>query len=95
MKLKAEINLEGEPSELRAFFGLPDVSAFQEELMAHIRAKMLSGAEGFDPLSLMKPFWPESLRTFQDMQKNFWQTMTDTAAKSSADTTKKSAQKKT
>lgn len=76
--MKAEFNLEGEPEELRRFFGMPDVTKLQEEIMKQIQAKMSSGAEGFDPLTLMKPFFSlDNLRTWQDMQKNFWQNMTE------------------
>lgn len=89
MKLKAEINLEGEPSELRAFFGLPDLQALQNEILSQIREKMHAGAEGFDPLSLMKPFWPESLKAFQDMQKTFWQNIADSAAHTDSSKTKR------
>ncbi len=79
MKMKAEFNLEGEPEELRRFFGMPDVTKLQEEIMKQIQAKMHSGAEGFDPISLMKPFFSlDNLRAWQDMQKGFWQNMTET-----------------
>lgn len=78
MKMKAEFNLEGEPEELRRFFGMPDVTKLQEEILTQIRSKMLSGADGFDPLTLMKPFFSlDNLRTWQDMQKSFWQNMTE------------------
>ena len=78
MKMKAEFNLEGEPEELRRFFGMPDVAKLQEEIMSQITSKMNAGVEGFDPLTLMKPFFSlDNLKAWQDMQNNFWQNMVD------------------
>ncbi len=90
MKMKAEFNLEGEPEELRRFFGMPDVTKLQEEIIKQIQSKMHAGAEGFDPLSLMKPFFSlDNFREWQDMQKSFWQNMSE------ANLTKEQAQTKT
>lgn len=77
MKLKAEFDLDGDPTELRIFFGLPDFQALQNEIMSQILQKMHAGVDGFDPISLMKPFWPENMKAFQDMQKTFWNAMAD------------------
>ncbi len=82
MKMKAEFDLEGEPEELRRFFGMPDVSKLQDEIMSQIKTKMIAGAEGFDPLTLMKPFFSlDNLKAWQDMQQNFWQNMTESNVK--------------
>ena len=97
MKMKVEMNIEGEPEELRTFFGLPSLQAFQQELLAQMREKMLAGAEGFDPLSLMKPYLPESLRAFETLQKSFWQGVADATTGTSqktGKTEKKSEDKK-
>lgn len=78
MKMKAEFNLEGEPEELRRFFGMPDVTKLQEEIIKQIQSKMHAGVEGFDPLSLMKPFFSlDNFHAWQDMQKSFWQNMSE------------------
>lgn len=73
--MKIKIDVDVTPQELRAFFGLPDVSGLQEDMMAHIRKQMAAGVEGFDAMTLMKPFLPEHLRTFEAMQKSFWEAM--------------------
>jgi hypothetical protein len=33
---------------------------------------MLSGMEGFDPATLMKPFLPPHLQSMEALQKSFW-----------------------
>ncbi|MGO1344969.1 hypothetical protein [Chromohalobacter japonicus] len=44
MKVHVEFDLT--PAEFRQAMGLPDVEAFQQELMTHIRQQMDAGAEG-------------------------------------------------
>ena len=60
MNIKLDIDVS--PKELREFFGLPDVQPLQDEMLEDIRDKMRAGAEGFDPISLMKPFLPQNLQ---------------------------------
>ena len=63
--MKVRINVDLTPEEARAFFGLPDVASFQQELLEKIRDQMLAGAEGFDPISLMKPFFDTNLEAMR------------------------------
>jgi hypothetical protein len=51
--------------------GLPDVQAFHQELMDRIREKMLAGAEGYDPMTLFKPFVDQTLSSMESFQKLF------------------------
>ncbi|MFS6807263.1 DUF6489 family protein, partial [Staphylococcus aureus] len=71
--MKFKIEVDTEPEELRRFLGLPDVKAFQDDLLNKIREKMVAGAEGFDPVSLLKPYLPENLQSLQALQKVFWE----------------------
>lgn len=59
MKINVEFDLT--PDEFRRSLGLPDVEAFQQHLLDNIRQQMESGADGYDPLSLMKPFMQSPL----------------------------------
>ncbi|MCK0753908.1 hypothetical protein, partial [Chromohalobacter japonicus] len=59
MKVHVEFDLT--PAEFRQAMGLPDVEAFQQELMTHIRQQMDAGAEGYDPWSLMQPFLQQGM----------------------------------
>lgn len=54
MKINVEFDLT--PEEFRRALGLPDVEAFQQELLNRIQKQMESGVEGYDPMSLMQPF---------------------------------------
>jgi len=54
MKINVEFDLT--PDEFRRALGLPDVEAFQQDLLNRIYKQMESGTEGYDPMSLMQPF---------------------------------------
>ena len=54
MKINVEFDLT--PDEFRQALGLPDVEAFQQHLLENIQRQMESGVEGYDPMSLMRPF---------------------------------------
>ncbi|RDB43907.1 hypothetical protein DU490_05715 [Halomonas sp. DQ26W] len=54
MKINVEFDLT--PDEFRRSLGLPDVEAFQQDLLNRIHKQMESGVEGYDPMSLMQPF---------------------------------------
>lgn len=58
MKINVEFDLT--PEEFRRAMGLPDVEAFQQELLDRIQKQMESGVEGYDPMSLMQPFLQQS-----------------------------------
>ena len=54
--MKINVEFELTPDEFRQSLGLPDVEAFQKNLLDNIQQQMESGAEGYDPMSLMRPF---------------------------------------
>ena len=70
--MKINITMDVTPAELREFFGLPDVQALQEEMIEKVREQMKAGVEGFDPLSLMRPFIAPNLQGMEAMQRAFW-----------------------
>ncbi|GED21436.1 hypothetical protein QWY79_11035 [Halomonas sabkhae] len=67
MKINVEFDLT--PDEFRQALGLPDVEAFQQDLLQRIQKQMESGVEGYDPMSLMQPFLQQPL--FQQGMANF------------------------
>jgi hypothetical protein len=71
--MKIRFDVEATPQELRAFFGLPDVEPLQREMLEKIRENMLAGVDGFDPATLMRPLLPEHLKSFEAMQRQFWE----------------------
>jgi hypothetical protein len=70
--MKIKVDIEATPAELRAFFGLPDLEPLQRDLVEKVRENMLSGMEGFDPMTLMKPFLPAYYQSMGALQKQFW-----------------------
>jgi hypothetical protein len=70
--MKVNVEIDVTPQEARTFFGLPDVKPLQDEMLDSIRQKMRAGVEGFDPLSLLKPFLPQNMQTVDMLQKSFW-----------------------
>ena len=67
--MKINVELDITPEELRKLFGLPDVEAFQRELMDDIRERMASGAEGYDPVKLFQPYLSGTLASWDLFQK--------------------------
>ena len=54
MKINVEFDLT--PDEFRQALGLPNVEAFQKNLLENIQRQMESGEDGYDPMSLMRPY---------------------------------------
>ena len=67
--MKINIQIDITPEEFRKLMGWPDVRGFQDELLDHLRQQMQAGAEGYDPLSLMKPFMSQAAGTMDTFQK--------------------------
>ena len=60
-RMKVHVEFDLTPQEFRQAMVLPDVEAFQQELMAHVRRQMEAGVEGYDPWSLMQPFLQQGM----------------------------------
>lgn len=73
--MKISIDIDAKPQELREFFGLPDIEPLQQELLEQIREKMLGGAAGFDPATLLKPYFSEQLRSAAHWQQAMWEVL--------------------
>ncbi len=67
--MNIKVDLDITPQEVRSLMGLPDVQAFQEELMERIREQMEAGVEGYDPQSLMRPFMDNAFASMNMFQK--------------------------
>jgi len=83
--MKVKVEVDATPEELRRFFGLPDVTALQEEMLAKVREKMTAGIAEYDPVKLMEPFLPEHLRSLEGLQKSFWSAMAGGTTQSGED----------
>ncbi|RAU17028.1 hypothetical protein DN062_15070 [Nitrincola tibetensis] len=67
--MKFKIDIEMTPQELRDSLGLPDVSGFHEEMLQQIRDRMQAGVEGYDPLTLFKPFMATGVGSLEGFQR--------------------------
>ncbi|BBB29959.1 DUF6489 family protein [Neptunomonas japonica] len=64
-----KVDIEMTPNELRQVMGLPDVGSLQDEMIAKVREQMDAGAEGYDPLTLLKPYITNSVGSMESLQK--------------------------
>jgi len=67
--MKITMDLDVTPEEMRKLFGLPDVEAFQRQLMDDIRERMRAGAEGYDPIKLFQPYVSGTLASWDLFQR--------------------------
>ncbi|WP_299177014.1 DUF6489 family protein [uncultured Neptuniibacter sp.] len=67
--MKFKIDIDMSPEELRKVLGLPDVQKFQQDMMDKITEQMEAGAEGYDPLTLFKPYLTSGLGSMEALQK--------------------------
>lgn len=77
--MKLHVEIDATPEELRAFLGLPDISALNAELVTKFRDNMEKGVAGYDPASLMKAVMPGvvpgAMEAMTQLQKAFWQSL--------------------
>lgn len=76
--MKATIEIDATPQEMRELLGLPEVLPMQKEAMEKIRDKMLTGIESNDMTELMKMYMPmpEQMSAMEGFQKTMWDAMT-------------------
>lgn len=77
-----KITVDVSPEEMRKLLGWPDVQEVQEQAMKHILEQMNAGAEGYDPMSLMKPFFSQSATSMEQIQKSMADILTGFTNKS-------------
>lgn len=68
--MNVKIDIDITPEEMRRLMGLPDVQPFHEELVDRLRENLRVGEEGYDPLSLFKPYMNSAVNSM-DMFQNF------------------------
>jgi len=72
--MKATIEIDATPQEMRALLGLPDVEALQQEVLEKIRTKTLAGIDANSPEELVKRFVPtaDQFKAMEALQASFW-----------------------
>ena len=81
--MKISIDVDLTPDEFRKTLGLPDISELQKEVVEQFRNQMAAGAEGYDPMSLIKPYLGSGLNSMEAMQKSFFNMMMQQSTKPS------------
>ncbi len=71
--MKLSIDIDCTPQEARAFLGLPDVEAFQQEMIAEIQDQLQRHVAAMDPEALMKTWMPMGTKAFETFRDAFTQ----------------------
>jgi len=79
--MKITVDIDCTPEEARHFFGLPDVKPMQDALMQQIQDRMSANLQAMEPEAMLKTWLPASLQGFEQMQKMFWNQMTNAMGK--------------
>lgn len=64
-----KIDVDMTPEEFRKVMGLPDIASLQDEMISKIKEQMEAGVEGYDPLTLLKPYLTNSVGSVEAFQK--------------------------
>ena len=70
--MKLSIEIDCTPEEARQFFGLPEVSPMQAELMQALGERMREALQTSDPETLLRTWMPAGLEGWDRLQKMFW-----------------------
>lgn len=76
--MKVHIDIDCTPEEARTFFGLPDVTAAQAELVAEATKHMKTNMAAMDAETLMKTWMPMGLQGIEQLQRSFFEQMSKT-----------------
>jgi len=79
--MKITVDIDCTPEEARHFFGLPAVKPMQDALMQQIQDRMSANLQAMEPEAMLKTWLPASLQGFEQMQKIFWNQMTNAMGK--------------
>lgn len=77
--MKINLDIECTPEEARQFMGLPDIKPMQDRMMQALEAQMEDNLKNLDPENFVKTWMPLATHGWADMQRQFWDTMMQTA----------------
>ncbi len=77
--MKITVNIDCTPEEARAFLGLPDVAPMQAAMMKDVEQRMAQALAATDPETMLKTWLPASIQGFGELQKMFWNQMSQAA----------------
>jgi uncharacterized protein DUF6489 len=67
--MKITFDIDCTPDELRGFFGLPDVTAMQQQLLKEVEERMRANLKALDPETMLKTWLPAGLKGFEQFQE--------------------------
>ncbi len=78
--MKISFDIDCSPEEARRFFGLPDVTPLQKNLMAEMEKRLLATVAGMDAETMMRHWMPDSLpaglqeglKGMENLGRMFW-----------------------
>ncbi len=73
--MKVHIDIDCTPEEARTFFGLPDVTQAQAELVAEATKRMKANMAAMDMETLMKTWMPMGIQGVEQLQRSFFEQM--------------------
>lgn len=77
--MKVNFDIECTPEEARAFLGLPNIAPMQERIMKDMEDRIAENFNALDPETLVKTWMPMTLQGWNEMQKMFWEQMSQAA----------------
>ncbi|MGD8978028.1 MAG: DUF6489 family protein [Gammaproteobacteria bacterium] len=92
--MKIRVEVEVEPTELREFLGLPDVTGLQQEALDALSHKLRGGAEGLDPMAILRGFVPSGLLSVEEWQRLLRRALAAGSASTEKKVSKKPRRKK-
>jgi hypothetical protein len=69
--MRFTVNIDCTPEEARDFFGLPDVKAMQDAMIAQMQQQMQTGLQVFDSNPILQPWIKLQMDNLQQFQKLF------------------------
>jgi hypothetical protein len=69
--MKISFDIDCTPDELRGFFGLPDVTAMQQQLLKEVEERIRASLTALDPETMLKTWLPAGLKGFEQLQEMF------------------------
>ncbi|PID53207.1 MAG: hypothetical protein CSA58_06380 [Micrococcales bacterium] len=66
--MKIHVDIDAEPQELRAFFGLPDLGPMQTAILEDVQRRMLEDLDAFSTTGLLREWFAPAA----GMQQAFW-----------------------
>ena len=70
--MKITVDIDCTPEEARQLMGLPDVTDLQQEVVAEMKKRIMSGLDAMDPQAMLSSWGSEGAAGWEQFQKMFW-----------------------